>query len=636
MDWKTENTLRTYLLQKMHYQYDVRRDVLRRALESKETITDYKELCRKKYIHLLGEIPVITPLNPLVMSRTRHVGYSVENVIYESRPGHHVTSNLYLPDGTGSFPAVLMFCGHEMSSKATESYQKTAILFATNGFVVLVVDPISQGERVQFTDSLGTRILRGSTTEHTLLNAGANLVGTNIVAWELFDNIRSLDYLSSRPEVDADRIGCLGNSGGGAQTAYFIGFDDRIKVAAPCSNIASRERNYELSGVGDGCQQIPFEGREQLEIADFLIMFAPKPLLVLAGRYDFVDYTGTEIACKELTEIYSGLNEPGKLRLFTADDGHGISKPKREEAVTWFRQWLCSDTTHICEGDITLTGEKQTLCTPTGQVNSFFAGERDVQDFHQQRANDLEGARIKFLKENDDEKIRKKIREVLALGDENFVFDTEVVSVERHPGYIMRKLIIRRKGEVPLPCLSFIPDRYSLTDTLILWLSESGKSEIASDMPQLMAQIEAGNPVFLADLRGMGETAESDGANEWKYYNREYHNAIISLHIGKPLTGQRVEDIFTILKFIAGEPRLNRLPLKIKSSGPAGPAALYAALFDTHISEIEVSGSIRSYKEILEKPMEKDWYSYVLPYVLCFFDLPDLVRMRPELIIKYR
>src|SRR5690606_35697068 len=107
------------------------------------------------------------------------------------------------------------------------------LLFAANGISVMVVDPISQGERVQFIDSEGRRILRGSTTEHTLLNAGAILTGSSVAAWELHDNIRALDYLVSRPEIDSNRIGCMGNSGGGAQTMWFIGFDDRVKAAAP-------------------------------------------------------------------------------------------------------------------------------------------------------------------------------------------------------------------------------------------------------------------------------------------------------------------------------------------------------------------------------------------------------------------
>ncbi len=79
-------------------------------------------------------MPASTPLNARVTGRIQRIDYTVEKVIYESRPGHHVTSNLYLPAGKGPFPAVLIFCGHEMTSKATVSYQETAILFAANGY----------------------------------------------------------------------------------------------------------------------------------------------------------------------------------------------------------------------------------------------------------------------------------------------------------------------------------------------------------------------------------------------------------------------------------------------------------------------------------------------------------------------
>ena len=329
MDWKTETTLRSYLLQAMHLQYDERRVSLNTALKTPEGLAGYREQCRKKYVSLLGEMPARTPLNAQVTGRIDRVDYAIEKVICESRPGHHVTSNLYLPAGKGPFPAVLIFCGHEMTSKATVSYQETAILFASNGFAALVVDPVSQGERVQFTDSAGKRILRGSTTEHTLLNAGASLTGTSVVAWELFDNIRSLDYLTSRHEVDPDRIGCLGNSGGGAQTTWFIGYDERVKVAAPCSFVTSREREYELNGTGDGCQQVPYEGRAQLEIADYLMIFAPKPLLILAGRYDFVDYRGTAMHiknCLTLTACSGHRIRSVFLHMMMAMEYHGPSR----------------------------------------------------------------------------------------------------------------------------------------------------------------------------------------------------------------------------------------------------------------------------------------------------------------------
>jgi len=636
MNWKTEATLRAWLLQEMNQQYDLRRTELASALETDVGIAGYREKCRSNYMKLIGDTPPFTPLRAKVMKRDPFKGYVIENVVFESRPGHHVTSSLYLPDGHGPFPAALIFCGHEMTSKATESYQKTAILFALNGFAALVVDPISQGERVQFTDSAGIRILRGSTTEHTLLNAGANLSGSNIVAWELFDNTRALDYLISRPEVDPDRIGCLGNSGGGAQTAYFIGFDDRIKVAAPCSNIASRERNYELAGAGDGCQQIPFEGREHLEIADFLIMFAPKPLLILAGRFDFVDYRGTETVYEELNDVYSTFGEPEKVKLFTYDDGHGISQPKREAAVTWFRKWLCADTVPVREGAISVRQEETTFCTSAGQVNSSFADEKNVQDFNMEAALELAEEREEFLGLNSPEEIRHKLRELLSLDDDRINIEAEKVSLEQHKNYSLGKYILRKRGEVPLPCLFFIPELITPEDTLVIWLNESGKSSIASDSLNILPQMRAGNPVILADLRGMGETAENPEANEWKYYNREYHNAIIALHIGQPLPGQRTGDVFTILEFVRGTGLISELPVKIIASGSAGPVAIYASVLDPRISEIEVTHSIRSYFEILDSPMERDWYSYVIPDILKYFDLPDLLKLRPETVVTYK
>ena len=149
----------------------------------------------------------------------------------------------------------------------------------------------------------------------------------------------------------------------------------RVKVFAPCSYLANRERTLEISGPADGCAQIPGEGKEHLELSDYLIASAPKPILILAGRYDFIDYTGTLVAYHELKKIYTSLGQLQKIKLFTYDDGHGISKPKREAAVTWFRKWLYNDSTKITEGDIETLSEKDLFCTKTGQVNSEFPNE---------------------------------------------------------------------------------------------------------------------------------------------------------------------------------------------------------------------------------------------------------------------
>jgi cephalosporin-C deacetylase-like acetyl esterase len=635
MDWKTEYTLRSYLLQIMHDQYDLRRDALSAAMQSTETFNAYRDECRRKYMDLLGQMPDRTTLDPQVTGLIPCDGYSVEKVIYESRPGHHVTANLYLPAGSGPFPAALMFCGHEMTSKATESYQETAILFARNGFIVLLVDPISQGERVQFTDSAGRRVLRGSTTEHTLLNAGASLTGTSVAAWELFDNVRSLDYLISRPEVDLERIGCLGNSGGGAQTMWFMAFEERIKVAAPCSFITCREREYELNGTGDGCQQIPFEGREHLEIADYMMIFAPKPVLILAGKYDFVDYEGTVKAFDELKTAYSVMGEPEKAEMFTREDGHGISGPKREAAVRWFRKWLCNDTSFVPEEEDRVLDEEDTWCTPQGQVTCYYNNEVTVQEVNLNRIHDLNAARRIFMSKNSNTAIREKLSGLLALDRSNRNPDVEITGSFTERGCLIKKIIIRNEGEVPLPCLMIIPNGGIDTDTVIICLDHRGKSFVLADTAFIASQAGKGRTLFLADLRGMGETAERPAANDPKYYNSEYNNAILSLHIGKPLPGQRVRDIITLLDWISSAGYLKDKPVKIIASGPAATAALMAAVVDRRISALEMSQTIKSFAETAERPLDKDWYSYIVPGILCFFDLPDMAAMRSDLKVQY-
>jgi len=635
MDWKTEATLRSYLLQAMHRQYDNRHSSLAEAMTSAKGIRQYREECRQRYLSLLGDLPGKTPLNPVVTARNDRGGFIVENIIYESRPGHHVTANLYLPEGTGPFPAVLLFCGHEMTSKATGSYQETAILFVRNGFAVLAVDPVSQGERVQFTDPEGRRLLRGSTTEHTLLDAGAVLTGSSVAAWELYDNERSLDYLLTRHEVDPDRIGCLGNSGGGAQTMYFAAFEERVKVAAPCSFITSREREYELNATGDGCQQIPSEGSQLLEIADYLIMFSPKPMLVLAGRYDFVDYMGTLETCREVKSVYNALGEPDKFELFSYDDGHGISEPKRIAAVRWFRRWLCKDTLTVLPDGPMSVNEEQTWCTPAGQVTAMYTEELTFQGHNRRVVSDLAGLRHGFIGTNSRISIRSKLGGLLALNYTAGHFTAETVQSGEYQGYLMKKVIIRTPGETPLPCVVLLPENNMPSDTLVIWLDHRGKSVILADSSFIEKFTGSNQPVILADLRGMGETAEKPQSNDPKYYNSEYHNTVLSLHTGRPLPGQRVTDIMMLLDYIAADDALKRLPVKVMATGPAALPALMAAVFERRITALELSETISSFSEITDRPTDKDWFSYLVPGIMNYFDLPDLAGMRTDLKIKY-
>lgn len=632
LDWKANTTLNNYLMQELHHQYAGRTADLTQATATAAGTRTYRDSVRARFRRVLGPLPARTPLRAQVTGKLTRPGFRIEKIIFESTPRHHVTANLYVPAGKGKYPAVLFPCGHEAEGKATISYQKTAMLFATHGFAVLVPDPVSQGERMQLTDAAGKPLTRGGTTEHTLLNAQANLLGRTLAAAELWDNVRGLDYLSTRPEVDTARLGCLGNSGGATQTAYLMAYDQRLKAAALCSYVAAGERNLELTGPADGCVMLPGAGAARLDMGDWLIAFAPKPLLVLAGRYDFVDYTSIETAHAEARRAYAALGKREAVGLFDYDDGHGISKPKREEAVMWFRRWFYQDEQPVMEGALPVANTKELQCTRTGQVNTSFADEESLSAFYQ-----AEGQQLAVTRPALTTLLHLQAQLMRAMSSIAFPFEVETHSHSvapiadehrdtlRRAGLAFEKLILRGKG-TPLPALLLQAEADAAdhtSDRVILCFADSGKAALAGRTAWLRALLKTYRTVLLVDLRGQGETADPVAFNDPKYYNRDYRPALLSLHLRPPLLAQRQQDVATALQFL----KEDRLPVDLYADGPASArVALHAAVLTPRIEQVRLTALPLSYQELLSQPTTKDTYSDVLPGVLRRYDLPDLVR----------
>jgi dienelactone hydrolase len=230
--------LRNFLLAEAKKAFDARLAALAQV-KTPDDVQKRQAALRATFIDALGGFPDKTPLNAQVVGKESFDGYRIERVIYESRPGHHVTATLYLPAGDGPFPGVLMPIGHSVTGKAADYVQRGAILLAKNGLACLAYDPIGQGERRQLLDVMGKAAIPSSTNEHTLVGVGAMLVGEGTATYRIWDGIRSLDYLAGRPEIDAKRLGCTGCSGGGTLTSYLMALDDRIVAAAP-STASSR------------------------------------------------------------------------------------------------------------------------------------------------------------------------------------------------------------------------------------------------------------------------------------------------------------------------------------------------------------------------------------------------------------
>src|ERR1039458_7567524 len=189
---------------------------------------------KKSLLESIGGLPTEkTDLHATITGRITGNGYHIEKLIYQSLPGFYVTALVYVPEnGDKVHPAILVPAGHATNGK--DQYQALSERLALRGYLVISWDPVGQGERSQFWDAKAKKTRYNMTCgEHAVMGNLAYLAGANLARWEVWDGMRVVDYLLTRPDVDAQRINITGTSGGGTQTALLGALDDRIKVIIP-------------------------------------------------------------------------------------------------------------------------------------------------------------------------------------------------------------------------------------------------------------------------------------------------------------------------------------------------------------------------------------------------------------------
>ena len=243
--------------------------------------------------------------------------------------------------GAGPFPAVLGTAGHSVDSKAEDLYQHTWISLARRGFLVLAYDPPGQGERIEYLDpATGKTRASGPTGEHTTAGLQCLLTGTNIARYFIWDGIRAVDYLLTRPDVDPKRIAVAGNSGGGTQSSYLAAFEPRLAAAAPSCYLTTWEKLWAGPGPQDAEQVFVNFLKDGLDFADFLIAFAPKPIHMAAAVRDYFPIDGARATYSEARALFQTAGAADHIGFFEFDDTHGWSKPRREATYRWFTRWL--------------------------------------------------------------------------------------------------------------------------------------------------------------------------------------------------------------------------------------------------------------------------------------------------------
>jgi cephalosporin-C deacetylase-like acetyl esterase len=579
----------------------------------------YQERLRAAFIEHLGGFPKRTPLNPQVVGKIDGDGYRIEKLIYESQPRHHVTAVLFLPKSSPPYPAVLVPCGHSSTGKAAQ--QRVCILLAKHGIAALSYDPIGQAERVQLLDANGKARFK-MTTEHTLVGAGSIPLGRNTATFRIWDGMRSIDYLASRSDINAERIGVTGCSGGGTLTSYLMALDGRVVCAAPSCYITSWRRLIETIGPQDAEQNIHGQLEFGMDHADYMIMRAPKPTIVLASTHDFFDIEGTWASFRQAKQFYTRLGFAERLHLIETDAKHGYPKLQREAMVSWMRRWLLNIDEPVTEQDFETHKSQELQCSPDGQV-LLMEGARSIVDLNVAHNNQLKLRRREKWSEEHRATTLGEVRKIAGIRPLAKLPRPNVRQLETidRSGYSIRKIIIEPEAGIQLPALLFQPDKKNGKRSL--YVHGAGKQAGVGPDGEIEKLVLAGNTVLAVDLRGSGETGPTAGG----MWGGNWDDVFLSYLLGRSFVGMRAEDILNSARYLselddADDPVRVEL---IAIDGACPPAMHAAALENELFHSLKVSQPDFTWSDIVRDPSIKGQLANTVHGALSVYDLDDLL-----------
>lgn len=618
-------------------------------LKTKEDALRHVEETRQRIRQSFGPEPERTPLNARVTKVTERDAYRIENVIFESRPGFPVTANVYVPKKfAGPFPAVVGTCGHSTNGKAAEAYQSFAQGLARLGYLCLIYDPIGQGERLQYpTDDPHKSHIGVGVREHLYAGNQQFLVGEFLGSWRAWDGQRAVDYLETREDVDASRIGVTGNSGGGTMTTWLCGVEDRWSMAAPSCFVTTFRRNMENELPADTEQCPPLALALGLDHCDFLAAMAPKPVIILAKEKDFFDVRGSLEAYERLRRLYSLLDAEENIGLFIGPTPHGYSQENREAMYSWFQKATAQKVSGDSDGaqfggvlrtdatlefqpepEITIEEEETLWCTPKGQIG-WLEGTRSVFNFTSDLArlqtsnrkklegDDLQAAVKKALKLEDFVPRRPDASIYRALGNRDYPKKSATAyGVESEPGVqaIVYRLYDERHDSRP-------PRQ---GEKALLYVAHLSSDEELRSEPLIKDLVESNPdvPFFTCDVRGIGESIpDTCSPNSFHNpYGNDYFYAIHSLMLDRPYVGQKTLDVLRVLDWLKSIGHTN---VHLVGRGWGALPATFAALLSDQVQQVTLKNALKSYGSIAESE-EYNWpLSSFIPNVLTQFDLPE-------------
>ena len=579
-----------------------RQDDRRRAVFAKaRTERDLQRLqveLRTGLLRMLGGLPSTrTPLNAQITGRIQMAGFHIEKLIFESLPGIYVTALVYVPDGgRAPHPAVLVPCGHSANGKAY--YQALCQRLALRGYVVISWDPVGQGERSQFWDATRGRsrynLICG---EHAVLGNLAYLAGTNLARWEVWDGMRALDYLLTRPEVDRTRVSITGTSGGGFQAAIIAALDQRIKAAAPSCYITAlpmRVWNRIFKDPDSDPEQDPAGMiAEGVDHAGLMLLMYPRPVFVAAAVLDFFPIDGTRSTFREVAGVYRRFGHGDRIAMTEGYHGHAFSVENQAAAIAFLDRFNGLPARR----DLPPTSELDDPAlqvTRTGQVMIDHPDGRslldEIRDYYRAHVKKPAPTLSRLYHGPGYPGISQW--RVSAYGGSDAVpaaIQWEASGSSTLDAVSIDKYVLHHSGGLSIPLLH-LHRQGSGGGRVLLWVGDNGKAG-AKDWDTMRKYVADGYDVVSFDCRGLGETrmryrAESvdDPSLAIENFDRAYVNPLSSVLAdyvynsvltGRPYLLQMIEDTEIAARFARAH--LNAATISIAAEGDSYTLAHWAA-----------------------------------------------------------
>ncbi|HTG45756.1 MAG TPA: prolyl oligopeptidase family serine peptidase, partial [Verrucomicrobiae bacterium] len=558
---------------------------------------------RQEYFEMLGlwPLPEKTPLHASITHTIDRGDYQVDCLHYQSRPGLYVTANLYRPAQSapgGRFPAVFYVCGHSGRGRNGNktAFQSHGIWLARHGYICLMVDTLQLGEIAA--------IHHGTYREERWWWLSRGYTPAGVECW---NGMRGIDYLASRPDVDPERIGVTGISGGGAATFWISAADERVKVAIPVSGMADLTSYLPNRVINGHCDCMFLYNTFQWPWTRIAGLIAPRPLLFVNSDHDPIfPMDANERVINRLERLYSLFGASDRVDAFVSMGGHDYRQDIRQASFRFLNTYLKNDPRPIEDSEVDLvSGPRETIHPMAPETLRAFPTDSDIP-------SDALNTRI-------DEEFVPVAHPASPSANELEPWRHELMGQ-------MRRLSFHHFPE-RIPAATLVPSGKSETESI---LATEPNINVRLRRVQRGAQNDAQRVVLVViDGNGINEESFADrsdivytleprgiGGSEWTKKNPP--NFVERSHylLGRTVDTGRVWDIAATARYLQALHPGRKVVVAGRAAGAV--LGLYAALLEPDLKGVVARGALKSL-------MDPGAPAILNALRVC--DVPDLIRM---------